>query len=353
MSIAEPTWSQAGPGEAHGGPTSVVIAVADQSHVGEARRRAVALGTQVGLSETERGALSVIVTEAVTNLVQHATDGLVLLRTLGAAPSGVEVLALDRSPGIHDIVQAMADGYSTRGTAGGGLGAIRRMASEFDLFSSANTGTALMARVWSAGADPDKVAWVRREGVVCVPVAGERACGDGWMFVHEPHRTLAMLVDGLGHGPDAARAADEAVRVARAAAALPPARIIEAAHGALLPTRGAALAVAEIVPSERIVRYAGIGNISGVIATAQGTKSMASHHGTVGHQMRKVQEFIYPWSSDASLIMHSDGIMTRWHLDAYPGLLTHHPALLAGVLYRDFARGRDDATVLVFHGQQR
>jgi hypothetical protein len=44
--------------------------------------------------------------------------------------------------------------------------------------------------------------------------------------------------------------------------------------------------------------------------------------------------------------MHSDGLLTNWSLDAYPGLLTRHPALIAGVMYRDFRRGRDDVTVL-------
>jgi hypothetical protein len=45
--------------------------------------------------------------------------------------------------------------------------------------------------------------------------------------------------------------------------------------------------------------------------------------------------------------MHSDGIAPRWRLDAYPGLMTAHPALVAGVIYRDFGRDRDDATILL------
>lgn len=353
MTFGEPMRPDDMAAQAHGGPVSVVITLTDLSRVGEARRRAATLGMQAGLNDAERGALAVVVTEAATNLAQHATDGRIVLRTLGTPPGGVEVLALDKSPGIHDVVRAMADGYSTRGTTGTGLGAIRRMASQFDLFSTAETGTALLARVWSAAADPAKIAEIRREGAVCVPIAGEQVCGDGWMFVHSPGRTLAVLVDGLGHGPDAALAADEALRIVRAAPGLPASRIIERAHGALMATRGAAIAIAEILPSEQIVRFTGVGNISGIIATAQGTRSMASNHGTVGHTMRKTQEFTYPWSSDACLILHTDGIMTRWHLDAYPGILTHHPALLAGILYRDFTRGRDDATVLVLHGRHQ
>lgn len=63
--------------------------------------------------------------------------------------------------------------------------------------------------------------------------------------------------------------------------------------------------------------------------------------------MRRRQAFTYPWSPDAVVVLHSDGLRTRWRLDAYPGLARRHPSLIAGVLYRDFARRRDDVTVLV------
>ncbi len=67
---------------------------------------------------------------------------------------------------------------------------------------------------------------------------------------------------------------------------------------------------------------------------------------------RKFQEFAYPFPKGATLVMHSDGLISRWTLDAYPGLAAHDPALVAGVLYRDFQRGRDDVTVLVARGAE-
>jgi hypothetical protein len=72
-----------------------------------------------------------------------------------------------------------------------------------------------------------------------------------------------------------------------------------------------------------------------------------SHNGIVGSNMRKVQEFAHEWGAGATLILHSDGIATRWDVNAYPALMFRHPALIAAVLYRDFARQRDDAMVLV------
>jgi hypothetical protein len=74
---------------------------------------------------------------------------------------------------------------------------------------------------------------------------------------------------------------------------------------------------------------------------------MVSMNGTLGHSVGRIQHFSYPWGKTSALIMHSDGLATRWNMDQYPGLAARHPALLAGVLYRDFCRRRDDVTILV------
>jgi outer membrane lipoprotein SlyB len=293
-----------------------------------------------------------VATELATNLARHARNGRVLLAQVGEAPAaGVQLLAIDGGPGIRNVARAMEDGYSTAGTAGEGLGAIRRLAQEFDLFSrtEAPVGTAVVARVWSGAATRAAAAAPGRMqvGTVCVPLAGERASGDAWAVLHQRDRTLAVVVDGLGHGPEAALASSEAIRVVHAMPDASPAQLVDAAHGALRATRGAAMAIAAIQPARGTLAFAGIGNISAAIHGGGAARSLASHNGTVGHIMRKVQEFAHEWPRGATLVLHSDGINTRWRTDSYPGLLQQHPALLAGVLFRDAARERDDATVLV------
>jgi hypothetical protein len=126
-----------------------------------------------------------------------------------------------------------------------------------------------------------------------------------------------------------------------------PKEILEAAHTALRSTRGAALAIAEVDFERLSVRFAGVGNISGTIFASEKSNSLVSYNGTVGHEVRKIQEFVYQWPKGGLLVMHSDGLATQWRLDRYPGLTAKHPSLIAGVLYRDFNRGRDDVTVLV------
>lgn len=346
-----------------GGPAAVLVAVDDASRIGEARRAADSLAVTIELDAAARGTLAVVVTEAATNLARHAQHGRVLLTAVGepGARAGVEMLALDDGPGIANVGRALEDGFSTGGTAGEGLGAIRRMAGDFDLYTRTGAGTraptgvptgegtVLLARVWRA--EPLPRAPVPPSpmlaGVVCVALAGERACGDAWAVLRQRDRTLVVLVDGLGHGPDAALAASEAIRVVRAHDDASPARLIDAAHGALRATRGAAMAVAAIDARRGEVLFAGVGNIAATIAGPDGARSLASHNGTVGHVMRRVQEFSYPWSPDATLVVHSDGLSTRWRPESYPGLPRHDPSVMAGVLFRDFARVRDDATVVV------
>ena len=351
--MALPHWSVAG--APLGGPTAMVIAVDESSRVGEVRRAAAALGRAAGLDEGEVGSLAIVATEIATNLALHATGGRVLLRAVGEpGAGGVELLALDAGPGIPNVARSLEDGYSTAGTAGKGLGAIRRMADEFDLHSRVKepaAGTALVVRLRSArarqAAAAEVAAGALRVGVVCVPVAGETACGDAWTVLRDGARSLVVLADGLGHGPDAALAAAEAVRVVREHADAAPATLVQLAHQALRATRGAALAIAALEPARGTLTFAGVGNVAASVQTPGAVRSLASHNGTVGHAMRTVQEFRHDWRAGAALVLHTDGINTRWRLDAYPGVLQRDPALLAGLLFRDSARGRDDATVLV------
>jgi hypothetical protein len=124
-------------------------------------------------------------------------------------------------------------------------------------------------------------------------------------------------------------------------------------HGALRRTRGAAVASAEILPTAGKLNYVGVGNISARILSPQSSQSLISHNGTVGHEIRKVHQFVYTWPENAALVMHSDGLTSRWDLHGYPGLISKPANLIAAVLYRDFTRGRDDVTVLVHKSENR
>jgi anti-sigma regulatory factor (Ser/Thr protein kinase) len=319
---------------------SVVIQARDDSGVGEARRAARRLAREVGMADVAVGQAAIVVTEACRNVVTHGRGGeLVLTPVAGGA--AIDVLALDRGPGIPDVAKAMNDGYSTAGTAGQGLGAIARIATVLDVYSLPAKGTVLLARVGKAPRLPLDV------GALSVAVAGEEECGDAWWVESQGGHSVVLVVDGLGHGPRAAEAARAAVAAFRKHAALPVDRMIEHLHAVLRPTRGAAVGVAAIARRGEPVHYAGVGNISAVLLGSNRVRKMVSLPGTAGYEARTVRSFEYEWPDDGLLIMHSDGIATHWDLAAYPGLSVRHPATIAGVLRRDFARARDDATVVV------
>jgi hypothetical protein len=249
---------------------------------------------------------------------------------------------------MASVSHCLRDGYSSRGTAGCGLGAIARLSQLFEVYSIPGGGTVLLSQLL-AKTVPDTTARAKKMecGVINRPKPGQDVCGDSWAVDHLPGRSMFFLADGLGHGLEAATASQDGVRAFHKHKTGRPKEIIEAVHAALHGTRGAAAAVVEIDFSTQEVCFAGIGNIAGTVFSAESSHSMVSHNGIVGHQIRKIQEFIYPWTAESLLILHSDGLSSRWQLEHYSGLTVRHPGLIAGVLYRDFQRDNDDATVLV------
>jgi anti-sigma regulatory factor (Ser/Thr protein kinase) len=324
------------------------INVADSSQTGHARRQALSLADRMGFGELRKGQLAIIVTEAAANIATHAEQGeIVLVPWRFGKESGIDVLALDSGKGIADVGRSLEDGYSTAGTPGQGLGAMSRLAAALQIYSAPGRGTALFARVTAEAATSDSTPDRYAVGAFSLAMNGETECGDAWSASFTPNRSVYIVADGLGHGPWAAEAARQAIRVFQEAPHLPPVQILTEAHLALAKTRGAAVSVAEILHDKSVVNYAGVGNVAAAIYDESKTRSLVSMNGTLGHSIGRIQSFAYPWQKTSALIMHSDGLATRWSLDQYPGLATRHPALLAGVLYRDFSRRRDDVTVLI------
>jgi hypothetical protein len=155
-----------------------------------------------------------------------------------------------------------------------------------------------------------------------------------------------FVADGLGHGHDAAEASVEAVRLFHRFNGHQLPALLDYVHGGLRSTRGAAVSIARFEPASRRVTFAGVGNVSGALASNGNLKRMVSMPGTAGHMARKIQSFEYPFDGGL-VILCSDGLTTSWTLGRYPNAEALHPTLIAAMLYRDFSRGHDDATVLV------
>jgi hypothetical protein len=205
----------------------------------------------------------------------------------------------------------------------------------------------MLARLWRPGhkkaAGPPGVL----VSGLSIAKPGQQICGDTWDHRAVAEAILILVADGLGHGPDAAAASLQATATFQERAGGQLERLIQAIHGALRPTRGAAVAVTRLDPGRQEIAFTGVGNIAGAVVTPGQVRHMITYPGTAGHSVQKIQQLNYPWPADGLVILHSDGLLTRWSLDQYPGLLSRHPSLIAGILYRDFRRGNDDVTVVV------
>lgn len=324
---------------------NILIPVVETSQVGEARRRAMDFASQLNFKETERGRVGIVVTEIAGNLIKHAQDGELLLRSLHIGDlNGLEILALDKGAGMEDVGECLRDGFSTGGTSGTGLGSISRLADFFDIYSIP-VGSAVVAHLWAT--PPPKNLVSLKIGAVNIPLASEQTCGDAWAVIEtETGRQLVIVADGLGHGELAFEASSRAIRVAQENSQCSPQEILELMHGSLRSTRGAAVAIAQLDFERQSVCFAGVGNIAASIIAPE-SRSMVSYNGIVGYQIHKIKEFTYPFPPGATLILSSDGLATGWRIDRYNGLIAKHPTFNAGVLYRDFKRLRDDVSVVV------
>lgn len=321
---------------------SEAIPITDPSGVGEARRKGQWAAERLGMDETRSGEFALLATEMSRNILVHGGGGeAIIMGSKNDHGAVAGILALDNGPGIADVGRALSDGYSTGGTMGGGMGAMKRIAPSLEVFTGQH-GTIVFAEIGNPG--PTHALEIAG---IAVPYKGERACGDAWACEKTSDRTLLVLIDGLGHGWEAAEAAQEAVTSFRKHHARSPGEILSYMHDALRKTRGAAAAVCEIRSGEGSLTYAGIGNTVGVVLSRKVSRSLVSHNGTLGVTIPRIQEFRVEWPEDGILIMHSDGVKSRWDLSSYSGLLARHAAVIGGALIRDFRRQRDDASVVV------
>jgi anti-sigma regulatory factor (Ser/Thr protein kinase) len=323
---------------------SDAVRISHASAVSEVRRLVAHHAAALGWNEEAEGAARVIATELATNIAKHAREGIVVVNS-GFDGKSLQLVAMDRGPGMADLARCLEDGYSTAGSPGTGFGAARRMSSTFDVLTTPGKGTLVAAGYapgWK-GAQPGNL----QLGVVCVPREGEQVCGDTWAARREGDRLVVLVCDGLGHGALAAEAAKLARDSFMASVLVEPKPLMQLMHEALKPSRGAAVAVASVDLRTGALTFCGVGNVTGVVVSGDETRHLVSHNGIVGHRASRIAEFSATCPPGSALVLHSDGVSARWRPAEWNGLWQRDPTLIASALWRDHGRGTDDATVLV------
>jgi anti-sigma regulatory factor (Ser/Thr protein kinase) len=326
------------------------IPVNEPSHVGQVRRAIQDLASRIELGEEVAARCALVATELSTNLLKHSGSGGQILfgapiQAPGELPC-IEILSIDKGRGITNISKAFNDGYSTAGSPGTGLGAIQRTSDALEIYSAEKVGTVISAQVRARDSSV-KVASPRIRSI-CVPLAGYEISGDYSLVIRIGEIVYLILSDGLGHGAEAAEASHVAAKVFRRYATAELSDLMGRIHQALTKTRGAAVALASFNTVTRKLKYVAVGNIDARICSDDQSRGCVTLNGTAGLQMPRIVEFEYDVEPGSAIIMHTDGLSSRWNLRNYLGLSLQTPGVIAGVLYRDFARKRDDATILVF-----
>jgi anti-sigma regulatory factor (Ser/Thr protein kinase) len=327
---------------------AVWLTVQDAGAVGTVRRAAVALGDELGLPAQRVANLAIVAAEMASNLYKHTTDGVALVHAVRRrGVGGVEIVAIDKGPGMRDLSASVVDGESTVGTLGIGLGAIRRQSSEYDAYSRSGSGTVVAATVWADGVAPPDLAGFAARGIVR-PMSGQEVSGDGYGIRATGAGNLqVMLCDGLGHGPRAAAAAQAAEAEFREAPEVGPKDLLDHIHRRLGHTRGAVVTVVEIDRQHDRLRFAGVGNVAGSIVDGGQRRMLLAQPGIAGHARPRVREIEMPCPRGAILVLHTDGVVDRWSLSEQPGLADRSPVVVAASILRDAGTRHDDAAVLV------
>ncbi len=326
--------------------------IEDRSYVSFIKREIHSKVVAAGFDDVGTGQIDIVVSEVTSNLIKHAGNGELLYRIRDHNETGsplFELLCIDKGPGIEDTLKAMKDGISTTNTLGQGLGAIGRLSSHFQIFSMPKWGTVLYSRF---GEKANQDAHRPGQGLditgVCVPKPHEEVCGDGYAIHRTTTHVKILFGDGLGHGPHAKLAVDEAVEAFMQCEENNPVAILRVVHERVRRTRGLVGVVAVFDRKAMAWALCGVGNISTRLYTGIEYRNYMSYNGTLGLNIpNAMNASTFHAERNQHLICCSDGLQTRWEINKFPLIFKYDQAIMAAALYKDYSRGNDDSSVLI------
>jgi serine/threonine protein phosphatase PrpC len=186
-------------------------------------------------------------------------------------------------------------------------------------------------------------------GVATLALAGQTESGDLHLVKATPEGALVAVVDGLGHGQEAAAAAQIAVRTLEQFAEEPPLSLVERCHAALKGTRGVVMSIACFDARREALTWLGVGNVEGVVqhanwAARSARVSLITRGGIIGSELPAVQAAVLPVRAGDTLVFATDGIRSGFSDEISD---RDQPQRLADQFLARFGKGTDDALVLV------
>ncbi len=322
---------------------------ADRSYHALIKKQAHQFAVKAAFSENRLAELDIVVAELTSNLFKYSQQGELLLGHFKLEDNEyVELISIDSGPGMSDITRMMTDGFSTTNTMGHGLGSIKRLSDEFDIFSVKGWGTIVVSRIYRDAPDVKRKFkdGPRLAGLV-IPKPGETTSGDGYYLKRTANQLKLLVADGLGHGPEANLAVNEAVKAFKACPHDSPVDIIRYIHPEVRKTRGLVGTVVCIDLEAKQVRITGVGNISAKLIGPAGVKSPLAYNGIIGHNIpNTMNDLVVGFDEYQQLTLCSDGIRSRWEVVKFPGLSRCDLSIQIAAIYKDNARRTDDMSVV-------
>ncbi len=323
--------------------------VADRSYFSLVKKDIHQLGVQQAFSAERTGQLDIIVAELCSNLIKHARHGQLIVKHIEEhGNKGVEIISVDSGPGIADVKRMMLDGTSTKNTLGHGLGAIQRLSDKFDIYSQKDWGTIILSRIFQNPLAHYIPKFTTEVQALVLPKKGEVLCGDGFYYKHSNRLFKLFVGDGLGHGPEAAKAVDEAINSFKFCHEENPVDIIKYIHSTVKKTRGLVGTVVTFDFETKEWSICGVGNIMTKIGNFYQSKNYMSYNGILGHNIpNTLKEQRTAYEPGQYLIVCSDGIKTKWELSNYTGIYKNDLSIVAAAAYKDHTRNTDDSSIVV------
>ena len=319
----------------------------DRSYFALLRKAIHKQAVQAEFSEKKLAHLDLIVAEITSNLAKHTVGGEILCGLVGKGDDQyLELISIDNGPGIADLPAMLLDGVSSVSTLGHGLGSIKRLSDFFSIYTLKGWGTILLSRLYKTN-PPKKISPLSVNTLV-LPKPFETLSGDGCIYKSTERYFKLLLLDGLGHGPEAHQVVIEANNTLKICPYHEPEEIVRFLHLALKKTRGGVGTVVVYDFKEQVAKVLGVGNIATRTADGREVKNIMSYNGIIGHNIpNTMSSHVIQQKEFTYLILCSDGLKTRWDFSQHPMILRYDPMIIASAIYKDFGRRNDDMSIVL------
>lgn len=321
-----------------------------------ARGQVRATALRLGFPTTDMVCIVTAVSELARNILLYTGRGELSLRVINErGREGILITAQDDGPGIPDVSKALMDGFSTSRGLGLGLPGARRLMDEFEIRSEVKMETVVKVKKW-LGEARIPLEHQRRDrppvesGAAAGALPGEKVGGDRYAIRRHADGVLFAVIGGLGHAPEAARAAEIAVGVLNRSLSADVVGLVRECHGQLLHSRGVVLTMVSLSTTDGPGSWIGIGNVRGMLLHFNGRHNGSGRSfpvfraGVVGQQLPPLKPSSLTVEKGDIFVLATDGVAADFVRE---GSLNEPAQVVADRILSKYRLANDDALVLV------